>query len=52
MQHDENTTSEAMVKEANKLKKKYETVEEEDKNENEEAWDDVSGAALDPKEVR
>ena len=41
-----------IMKTANELKKKCQTVEEEEEDPNEEAWDDVSGNALDPKEVR
>ena len=39
------------MKEADELKEKYQTVEEED-DYDEEAWDDVSGAPLEPQEVR
>ena len=34
------------------MMKKYKIVEDEDEHELEMAWDDVSGATLDPKEVR
>ena len=41
-----------LVKEAKELKQKYRTVEEEDNGNLEQAWDDVIGAELDPKEVK
>ena len=49
-EHD--NTSKELMKEAGKLKERYQTVEEEDDIDDEEAWDDVSGAPLDPKEVK
>ena len=45
-------TSEELKKTANELKMRYKTVEEENDQELEEAWDYVSGAQLDPKVVR
>ena len=52
VQMDNNTTSEELLKEANKLKNKCKTGEEEDDCDMEEAWNDVSGAPLDPQEVQ
>ena len=40
------------MREATKLKEKYQIVEENQDDLDEEAWDDVSGAQLDPKEVK
>ena len=47
-----NDTSEGLKKTANELKTRYRTVEEDNEQELEEAWDDVFGAQLDPKVVR
>ena len=41
-----------MATEAESIKEKYKTVEEDNDEELETAWDDVSGAELDPKVVR
>ena len=41
-----------MNKEAQRLKERYQTVEEKNDEELESAWDDVSGAALDPSEIK
>ena len=41
-----------LIDEANQIKGKYRTVEEDQTEELEIAWDDVSGAELDPKAVR
>ena len=46
------TSSGELKKAAEELKKKYRTVEEDLDEQMEEAWDDVSGAQLDPKAVR
>lgn len=52
VEDDEKKSSKDLMNEARRIEKKYRTVEEEDAFENEVAWGDVSGAALDPKEVR
>ena len=41
VQNNDYTTSEELTNEANKLRKRYQTVEEEDEDNNEEVWDDV-----------
>ena len=46
------TSSGELRKTAEELKRRYRTVEEDNDEELEEAWDDVSGAQLDPKAVR
>ena len=48
----DHTTSEELLKDASKLKQKYQTVEEEHEDNNEEAWDDVPGAPLNPEGVK
>ena len=45
-------TSEELHKSAETMKSKYKTVEENNEDELETAWDDVSGAELDPKMVK
>ena len=50
--NDKNTISEELRREEQSIKKKYRTIEEDNIEELEMAWDDVSGAALDPKKVR
>ena len=52
VQMEPNTTSKELMKEAKRIKERYQIVEEEDENEYFEAWDDVSGAALNPQEVK
>ena len=42
----------SIMKMARQIEEKCKTVEEEDELEVEEAWDDVSGRALDPKQVK
>ena len=46
------STSKVFMREADKLKERYRTVEEEEDDCDEEAWDDASGAPLDPQEVK
>ena len=46
------TNSKQFMDEAKKIKEKHYTVEEDDQPQFEIAWDDVSGAELDPKVVR
>ena len=46
------TIAEELKPEEQVTRDKYKTVEEEDPKELEIAWDDVFGAALDPKKVR
>ena len=41
-----------LVRAANELTERYKTIEEENEDLGEDAWDDVSGDALDPKEVK
>ena len=41
-----------MAKVAEDARKQYQTVEEDDAGEMDVAWDDVSGASLDPKAVK
>ena len=52
IQTEDNTSSNSMTKEANKMRERYETIEEDDGGEYLEAWDDVSGPPLNPKEVQ
>ena len=52
MEYDENQSSRDMMNVAKQIKEEYRTIEEEDPVELEIAWDDVSGAELDPKMVR
>ena len=52
IQKEDSTSSKSMMKEANKMREKYETIEEDDGGEYVEAWDDVSGSPLNPKEVQ
>ena len=52
IEYKEECSSKGLMEVANQLKKKYRTVEEEDDWAEDVAWDDVSGATLDPKEVR
>ena len=47
-----NTTSKDLDKERREMEDKYKIVEEDDPEEIECAWDDVSGAALDPQKVK
>lgn len=49
---DEEANVEELLNVAKDLKTKYRTVEEDNEEELQTAWDDVSGAALDPKMVR
>ena len=51
IQNDGNTTAKSMMKEAQKIREKYKTIEE-DEDEYLEAWGDVSGPPLNPKEVQ
>ena len=48
----EGQKSDDLAKEAEQFKQRYRTAEEEDDPNLETAWDDVSGAELDPKEVK
>ena len=48
----DNTTSKELRESAGELKHKYKTVEEGNEDQLEAAWDDVSGAELDPNMVR
>ena len=50
--NEDKTTSRELKKEENMVRSKYKIVEEDDSVELECAWDDVSGAALDPQKVR
>ena len=50
--NNEHTTSEGLLKEAKRLKERYQTVEEEQEDNWEEVWDDVSGAPLSPRGVK
>ena len=52
IKYDEECTSKELLHAAKQLEKKYKTVEEDDTEELEIAWDDVSGAELDPKKDR
>ena len=52
IQTEDDTTSKSMIKEANKIKERYQTIEEDDGDEYLEAWDDVSGSPFDPKAVQ
>ena len=52
MEYDENQSSGSIMNVAKQIKEECRTVEEEDPMELEMAWDDVSGAELDPKMVR
>ena len=52
MQVECDTSSESMMEEANKMKERYKTIEEDDGSEYLEAWRDVSGSPLSPKEVQ
>ena len=47
-----NKTSDGLMEEARELKQQYKTVEEDLDEQLQEAWDDVSGAQLDPKAVK
>ena len=48
----ENTSSQDLMNVAKEMMKKYKTIEEPECEDLEVAWDDVSGAELDPKQVR
>ena len=48
----ENKSSTELTKEANEIKKRFQTVEEDMDDQLEEVWDDVSGAQLDPNVVK
>ena len=48
----EGQKADELVREVAQIKKRYKIVEEEDNPDLETAWDDVSGAELDPKEVK
>ena len=48
----ESSTSKGLMNVAKDMKKKYQTVEEPEAETMDTAWDDVSGVALDPKQVR
>ena len=52
IQMEPNTTSKELMKEDRTIKERYQIVEEDGENEYLEAWDDVSGAALNPQEVK
>ena len=52
VQTEEPATSKTFVQTANKLKEAYQTVEEEDDDMTEAAWDDAPGASLNPREVK
>ena len=52
MEHDENQSSRNIMNVAKQIKEEYRTDEEDDPVELEIAWDDVSGAELDPKMAR
>ena len=52
MEHDENQSSRSIMNVAKQTKEEYTIVEEDDPEELEMAWDEVSGAELDPKMVR
>lgn len=52
IQVDPNTTAKSLVDEARELKTRYLKIEEDNEEECMEAWDDESGAALDPREVQ
>ena len=52
IQLENGTTSKDLMEEANRMKRKYKIIEEEDGEEYLEAWDDVSGSPLNPKEVQ
>ena len=52
MDYDDKQTSGEMKQAAKRLEEKYDIVEEDQEEELEIAWDDVSGATLDPKQVR
>ena len=49
---DEECASKELLHTAHQLETKYKTVEEDDTEELEIVWDDVSGAELDPGKVR
>ena len=49
---DGGTDTKQIMEEAKRIQKSYQTVEEDDQPQLETAWDDVSGAELDPKAVR
>ena len=52
MEYNEEISSKRLMEMAKQLEKKYKTIEEEEEWNDEVAWDDVSGAALNPHEVR
>lgn len=52
MEYNEQTSSRELLNIAKQLYDQYRIIEEDNANELEVAWDDVSGAILDPKEVR
>ena len=49
---EEGETSQDLKRSAEKLKQKYRTVEEDHEEQMEAAWDDVSGAELNPRMVK
>ena len=52
MEYNEKVSSKELMNTAKKLNQKYKTIEEENEDELETARDDVSGATLDPKEMK
>ena len=52
VEYNDEQSSKDLIEVAKQLEKKYKTVEAEDEWQDEVAWDDVSGAALSPEEVR
>ena len=50
--NNDSISSKEFMNVAQELKRKYKTVEEPENEELERAWDDVSGAELDPKQVK
>ena len=50
--NDNNCSGRSMQQEADQLRKRYPIVEEDNDEESEQAWDDVSGATLDPSAVK
>ena len=52
MEHSEEQPSEALMNTAMGMNKRYTTVEEDDGEECEVAWGDLSGAALNPQDAR
>ena len=52
MEHGEKWSSKDLLNTAKQFNKKYKTIEEDNEEEMEIAWDDVSGAELDPQKVK